>query len=113
MTIITSIDELEAIYGKLSEASDASIVKEIPYINDHYRAFIEASPFVSLATSGPEGLDCSPRGDVAGFVRVHDERTLMLPYRRQQPDRFLAQYRARPARGLAVPDPGFGQHLAH
>jgi PPOX class probable FMN-dependent enzyme len=82
MSIITTIDELEAIYGKLSEASDASIVKEIPYINEQYRAFIEASPFVSLATSGPEGLDCSPRGDAAGFVRVHDEYTLMLPDRR-------------------------------
>jgi len=37
---------------------------------------------VSLATSGPEGLDCSPRGDRPGFVRVHDEKTLMLPDRR-------------------------------
>ena len=82
MSIITTIDELEAIYGTLSEASDASIVKEIPYINAHYRALIEASPFVSLATNGPEGLDCSPRGDAAGFVRVHDECTLMLPDRR-------------------------------
>jgi PPOX class probable FMN-dependent enzyme len=81
MSIITTLDELEAIYGKLSDVSDASIVKEIPYINDQYRAFIEASPFVSLATSGPEGLDCSPRGDAAGFVRVHDEHTLMLPDR--------------------------------
>jgi PPOX class probable FMN-dependent enzyme len=82
MSIITTIDELEAIYGTLNDASEASIVKEIPYINAHYRAFIQASPFVSLATSGPEGLDCSPRGDAAGFVRVHDERTLMLPDRR-------------------------------
>ena len=49
---------------------------------DHYRAFIEASPFVVLATSGPEGLDCSPRGDPAGFVRVVDRKTLMLPDRR-------------------------------
>ena len=40
MTTITSIDQLETIYGKLSEANEASIVKEIPYINDHYRAFI-------------------------------------------------------------------------
>jgi PPOX class probable FMN-dependent enzyme len=82
MSIITTIDELEAIYGTLNDASEASIVKEIPYINAHYRAFIQASPFVSLATSGPEGLDCSPRGDAAGFVRIHDERTLMLPDRR-------------------------------
>ncbi len=45
-------------------------------------ALIEASPFVALATSGPEGLDCSPRGDVAGFVRIADPRTLMMPDRR-------------------------------
>ncbi len=82
MSVISTIEELEAIYGKASELADASVVKEIPYINEHYRAFIEASPFVSLATGGPEGLDCSPRGDTAGFVRVHDERTLMLPDRR-------------------------------
>ena len=80
--MITTLEQLEAIYGKLGDVTDASVVKEIPYINAHYRAFIEASPFVSLATCGPEGLDCSPRGDTPGFVRVHDERTLMLPDRR-------------------------------
>jgi PPOX class probable FMN-dependent enzyme len=35
-----------------------------------------------LATNGPHGLDCSPRGDAAGFVRVADERTLLIPDRR-------------------------------
>ncbi|MEK9707346.1 MAG: MSMEG_1061 family FMN-dependent PPOX-type flavoprotein, partial [Alphaproteobacteria bacterium] len=38
--------------------------------------------FVALATSGPEGLDCSPRGDLAGFVRIHDARTVMMPDRK-------------------------------
>ena len=52
------------------------------WITPHYRAYIEASPYAALATSGPEGLDCSPRGDRPGFVRVHDEKTLMLPDRR-------------------------------
>ena len=51
-------------------------------ITPHYRRLIEASPFFVLATSGPEGLDCSPRGDRPGFVRIADERTLMLPDRR-------------------------------
>src|SRR5690242_12830606 len=76
---ITTIAELEALYGQPNEAST---VKEVGYITPHYRAYIEASPFAVLATSGPEGLDCSPRGDVPGFVRVHDDRTLMLPDRR-------------------------------
>ncbi len=79
MSIISSIEQLEAIYGQPNEAST---VKEVDWITPHYRACIEASPFVLLATSGPEGLDCSPRGDLAGFVRIHDERTLMLPDRR-------------------------------
>jgi PPOX class probable FMN-dependent enzyme len=71
--------ELEAIYGRPVEAAT---VKEVNWISPHYRAYIEASPYAALATSGPEGLDCSPRGDRPGFVRVHDEKTLMLPDRR-------------------------------
>jgi PPOX class probable FMN-dependent enzyme len=78
MAMITTIAELEAIYGLPGETST---VKEVDHITPHYRTFIELSPFVILATSGPEGLDCSPRGDLAGFVRVHDETTLMLPDR--------------------------------
>lgn len=78
MATITTVAELEAIYGLPGETST---VKEVGHITPHYRTFIELSPFVALATSGPEGLDCSPRGDLAGFVRVHDETTLMLPDR--------------------------------
>jgi PPOX class probable FMN-dependent enzyme len=77
--IVTSEAELEAIYGK---PAGAAVIKEIPFISDHYRRFIEVSPFVVLATSGPEGLDCTPRGDPAGFVRVVDSKTVMLPDRR-------------------------------
>jgi len=76
---ITTVAELEALYGQPNEAST---VKEVDTITPHYRAYIDASPFAVLATGGPEGLDCSPRGDKPGFVRIHDERTLMLPDRR-------------------------------
>jgi PPOX class probable FMN-dependent enzyme len=76
---LTNIAELEALYGRPVEAAT---VKEVDRITPHYRAYIEASPFATLATSGPEGLDCSPRGDKPGFVRVADEKTLMLPDRR-------------------------------
>src|SRR3712207_3076674 len=79
MPVIRSIEELEALYGQPTEAA---IVKEVDRITSHYRQLIEASPFLVLATSGPEGLDCSPRGDRPGFVRIADERTLMLPDRR-------------------------------
>ena len=76
---ITTVEQLEALYG---EPSPQSILKEVAWITPHYRAMIEASPFAVLATSGPEGLDCSPRGDLPGFVRVVDEKTLLLPDRR-------------------------------
>jgi PPOX class probable FMN-dependent enzyme len=79
MSFIRTTEELEALYGA---PGDASIIKEIDHIIPEYAAFIEASPFVALATSGPEGVDCSPRGDQPGFVRIQDERTLLLPDRR-------------------------------
>jgi PPOX class probable FMN-dependent enzyme len=69
--LVTSEAELEAIYG---QPSGAAVIKEIGHISEHYRRFIEVSPFVVLATAGPEGLDCTPRGDPAGFVRVVDNR---------------------------------------
>jgi uncharacterized protein len=70
---------LNTLYG---EISPGAIAKEIDYIHPHYRAMIEASPFLVLATCGPEGLDTSPRGDPAGFVHVVDEKTLLIPDRR-------------------------------
>ena len=70
---------LTALYG---ESPSGAIAKEIDYIHPHYRAMIEASPFMVLATSGPEGLDASPRGDPAGFVHVLDDQTLLIPDRR-------------------------------
>jgi PPOX class probable FMN-dependent enzyme len=77
--LVTSVGELEAIYG---EPYGPSVVKEIDHVNADYRAFIEAAPFCVVATSGPDGLDCTPRGDPPGFVRVHDEKTLLIPDRR-------------------------------
>ena len=79
MTIIATTEQLEAIYG---ETGDASIVKVADRVTPLYRVLIEKSPFAALATSGPEGLDCSPRGDLPGFVRIHDDKTLMMPDRR-------------------------------
>jgi uncharacterized protein len=76
---VATMAELEAMYAKPLEAP---LLKELDHIGPHYRALIESSPFVALATVGPEGLDCSPRGDAAGFVRIADERTLMIPDRR-------------------------------
>ncbi|MCB5174767.1 pyridoxamine 5'-phosphate oxidase family protein [Microvirga lenta] len=76
---VTTLADLEALYG---EPPEASLVKEADRVVPVYRALIEAAPFAALATRGPEGLDCSPRGDGPGFVRVQDEKTLLLPDRR-------------------------------
>src|SRR4051794_31724898 len=79
MPVIATLEELQALYGTPGEAS---LVKEVDRVTADYQALIEASPFATLATSGPDGLDCSPRGDQPGFVRVTDPKTLMLPDRR-------------------------------
>jgi uncharacterized protein len=78
-TTITTLSELEAVYGEINKGS---LVKETDRVVPEYQAFIEAAPFVALATRGPEGLDCSPRGDGPGFVRVQDAKSLLLPDRR-------------------------------
>ena len=79
MSIIRTIEQLEALYGIPGAASTVKVADRVTPL---YRVLIEHSPFAALATSGPEGLDCSPRGDLAGFVRIHDDKTLMMPDRR-------------------------------
>ncbi|MGE6784680.1 pyridoxamine 5'-phosphate oxidase family protein [Ensifer adhaerens] len=76
MSVITSVEELSALYGGVSEASVAKVTKAL---TAEYRQMIEASPFCALATVGPEGLDCSPRGDDDCVVRIADDRTVLLP----------------------------------
>jgi PPOX class probable FMN-dependent enzyme len=77
--LVTTLEALERIYG---EPHGNAIAKEADRITEPYRALIEAAPFFALASAGAGGLDCSPRGDPAGFVRVQDEHTLLIPDRR-------------------------------
>ena len=106
---IASLAELEALLGPVGEAS---IRKEAPTLHPHYQAMIQASPFAVLATSGPGGLDASPRGDPAGFVHVQDERTLLMPERRgnNRAD-SLRNIVADPRVGLLFLIPGVGETL--
>jgi hypothetical protein len=76
--LVTTMEQLEALYG---EKNPNSITKEIDRINAGYRKLIEAAPFVAVATVGPEGLDCSPKGDPRGFVRILDDKTIAIPDR--------------------------------
>lgn len=76
MTIIRTPEALREIYHGVSEAA---LAKVTPALTADYRLMIERSPFMALATVGPEGLDCSPRGDRASVVRVEDVRTIAVP----------------------------------
>ena len=80
MSVITSVAALEACYPE--PAVSVAFVESVDRLTPQYRALIEASPFVVMATSGPDGLDCSPRGGGPGFVRIMDDATLILPDRR-------------------------------
>ena len=77
---ITSEDDLREVIG--GGPAEVVVSKLADRLNDLTRQFVERSPFVCIATGRPDGgLDVSPRGDPAGFVRILDERTLLLPDR--------------------------------
>jgi PPOX class probable FMN-dependent enzyme len=76
---ITDEAELREAIGAPTPLVQSKIADRL---NDLTRQFIERSPFVCVAPARPDGgLDVSPRGDPAGFVRILDERTLLLPDR--------------------------------
>lgn len=77
--VITSLDQLHALYA---EPVEAAVRKVTTRLLSSQAAYVEASPFAILATNGPEGVDCSPRGDGPGFVRITNPTTLHLPDRR-------------------------------
>lgn len=76
--MLTTLDQLETLYGLPQERA---LRKEIAFLNEDYQAMVKASPLVIVSSSGADGLDGSPRGDVPGFVRIIDERTLAIPDR--------------------------------
>ena len=76
---LTTHEELAGLYGRPTERV---LKKALDHVNAAGRAFIAASPFLVLATSGGNGLDCSPKGDAPGFVAVsEDGKTLLIPDR--------------------------------
>jgi len=107
---IASLDALAALYP--NPVAPASIAKEIDHVDDNYAALIAASPFFVLATNGPEGLDCSPRGDMPGFVRFRDAKTLLIPDRRGN-NRLdsLKNILFDPRIGMLFLVPGYGETL--
>jgi uncharacterized protein len=76
--IIHDEAELAAFYPP---ALERSVRKQMDHLDEHCRAFIAASPMVIVGTQSGMA-DNSPRGDVAGFVKVADDHTLLIPDRR-------------------------------
>ena len=107
--IIGDLDALQALYG---EVNDVSRLKEIDYLHPHYAALIAVSPFLVLATAGPDGLDASPRGDLAGFIEIADDHTLLMADRRGN-NRIdsLRNIVANPQVALLFLVPGIGETL--
>ncbi|MGF1526506.1 MAG: MSMEG_1061 family FMN-dependent PPOX-type flavoprotein [Candidatus Competibacterales bacterium] len=75
---ITTAGQLKALYGAPIPQAQGKV---LDHLNAPYQAFVAHAPFVVVATQGPRGLDCSPRGDTPGFVQVYDAKTLLLPDR--------------------------------
>ena len=107
---ITSLETLAARYP--NPVAPASVAKEIDHVDENYAALIAASPFMVLATNGPEGLDCSPRGDLPGFVTVRDAKTLLIPDRKGN-NRLdsLRNILFDPRIGMLFLIPGYGETL--
>ena len=110
MTQLHGEDALEALLGEPTALVRAKVSDRL---NELTRQFVDCSPFVLLATSAHDGTcDVSPRGDPPGFVRVLDERTLLLPDR---PGNRLADslrnILANPNVGLLFVIPGVGDTL--
>ena len=107
---ITTEQDLHELLGEPAEIVRAKVRDRL---NDLTRQFIDRSPFVLLATSAPDGTcDVSPRGDPPGFVRVLDDRTLLIP---ERPGNRLADslrnVLGNPSVGLLFVIPGIGDTL--
>jgi PPOX class probable FMN-dependent enzyme len=107
------MDWVRRIREVVGEPHPVALGKKIDHLDDHCRRIISLSPFLALATSDARGnMDCSPRGDPPGFVRVLDRRTLAVPDRpgNRLVDSFLNLAEA-PGVGLLFLVPGMSETL--
>jgi len=110
MPKLDSLESLQQNYG--GAVGERSLWKEIDHVNELYRKFIEASPFLILASQGENGIDCSPRGDPPGFVRVASPRCIQIPDRKGN-NRLdsMRNIIANPAVGIIFLIPGASETL--
>ena len=75
---IETKEELREFYGP---ANERSVKKQMAKLDEHAKNFIALSPFMVISSATAEGADASPKGDPAGFVKVIDDSTLIIPDR--------------------------------
>lgn len=81
MTLDTITDP-QALREHFGEPLHIAVVVEKPQLDKHHRHFIEHSPFICMASAGSDGQPAvSPKGDAPGFVKVLDDKTLLIPDR--------------------------------
>ena len=77
MTDIRSIEALRSLYR---EPSERAVRKQLDRLDAHCRRFVSLSPFLVIASADADGrVDASPRGGEPGFVKVFDDRTVLIP----------------------------------
>jgi PPOX class probable FMN-dependent enzyme len=77
MNDIRTVEALRALYR---EPSERAVRKQLARLDEHCRRFISLAPFLVVASSDVDGrADASPRGGDPGFVKVLDERTVLIP----------------------------------
>jgi PPOX class probable FMN-dependent enzyme len=77
MTDIRSVEALRCLYR---EPSERAVRKQLDRLDAHCRRFVSLSPFVVIASADADGrVDASPRGGDPGFVKVFDDRTVLIP----------------------------------
>lgn len=80
MDTIATVEDLRAHYGAISPLAERKVLSALDH---HCVSFIQLSPLLVIATSDRSGhLDASPRGDAPGFVKIIDQKALLIPDRR-------------------------------
>jgi PPOX class probable FMN-dependent enzyme len=109
MPQIETLEQLRTIIPAPHALTQAKVLDRL---DEQARAFIAASPFFVMSTVGEEGVEASPKGDEPGFVRVEDERTLLIPERNGNKLAFgLQNILANGRIGLLFMCPGTGETL--
>lgn len=109
----TGLETAPALRDHYEEPKDRALAKQHDHLDKHCKAFLELSPFCTLATVGSDGkVDCSPRGDMPGFVTAIDDKTILLPDRPGN-NRLdsLSNVSGNPEVGLLFMVPGFNETL--